>query len=148
MKKLKLMWLKWRTRNWSAADHDMCLLMGPCIGPGSCSEYNEYNKLAAKAPEARLVSRNWTPRKTRVHGPKTCASHSWCHTCDDLRLPCSAECESFGPCTECDADYARRAGSAMTTCWGRCGDEKCRLPWVGPPRGDWRDGLEDGPYSS
>ena len=57
MRRLKLIWLWWRTRKWSYEDHDMCRnFMGPCIGSGSCTERREYLRLKTPLPSARLVT--------------------------------------------------------------------------------------------
>ncbi len=145
LRHLKLMWLWWRTRKWNPSDHDMCLsFMGPCIGAGSCTERLEYVRLKNNhvTPEARLISRKWTPRKRRVHTIKTCQDIGWCHEVDDIRPPCCEECLAFGPCTECTDDLEARQAAATEICGLRCGkfdtkvgiDMVCTKPWVGPER--------------
>ncbi len=116
MRRLRLLWLWWRTRKWTPEDHDMCLsFMGPCIGPGSCTERREYVRLKNPLPEARLLSTGYAPKARRVHTIFTCRMIGHCHECDEYPRPCCEECRYFGPCTECDANRKPRD----------CGDNRC-----------------------
>ncbi len=67
MKRLKLLWLWWRTRKYDHNDHDMCFsFMGPCIGAGSCTERLAYIRLRNPLPAMSLSTD--TPKAAEGEG--------------------------------------------------------------------------------